>query len=292
MINAANLPADKLSASIITFVRFFSIPLKHELMVKIRRQALAVPSGEMFNKEALKQATTETKINTPEREVSLPAMRYRNALSMAATGAESKGVELHPKALESYAEAVDPELRDRQKDNQNHDRKKNQNEQKEENAPVKQVNINASSLEKTALERLDEKPLLNILNKLPGKNGQRWIVIPLDFSQNGRDYNISLKIFLETRAALNRAGLMALDIVGAGNLKSRMSFVAESANDKVAKLSVYSQSALTVKKQGTLKRELSDIFRVPLNNVSVKTRGDILCAGFDDDLLSSIDEVV
>jgi hypothetical protein len=37
---------DKLSASIITFARFFSLPIKPESMAAIRRQAFTQVSGE------------------------------------------------------------------------------------------------------------------------------------------------------------------------------------------------------------------------------------------------------
>ncbi len=40
-LNTSGLPADKISSSIISFARFFSLPLKPELMAAIRRQVFA-----------------------------------------------------------------------------------------------------------------------------------------------------------------------------------------------------------------------------------------------------------
>ena len=39
LINSLKLPPDKLSASIVSFARFFSLPLKTEQLAEIRRQA-------------------------------------------------------------------------------------------------------------------------------------------------------------------------------------------------------------------------------------------------------------
>jgi hypothetical protein len=213
---------------------------------------------------------------------------------MSAAAAESKGVELNPKGLEAFAKAVEPELRGR-KDNGRQNRgkqNKDQEEIKEENATVKPVNINASSLEKTALEYFEKDHLLDLLNKLPGKNGQRWIVIPLDFSQNGKEYRASLKILLEAQVS-SHCDMMTLDIVEAGSPESRISFVLEAANNQPVKLSVYSKSARFLKEHKPLKRELSKFLEIPENQVYFQTCYDsILCAGCNERFLASIDEVV
>jgi hypothetical protein len=284
MINSAALPADKLSASIITFAKFFSLPLKPEIMAAIRRQSLAQPSGETIQDESLKQTAAESKDQV--------TAKYRDALSMSAAAAESKGVELNPKGLEAFAEAVDPELRDRQNNGRQNRGKqnKNQNEQKEDNTDVKPVNVNASSLEKMASEYFEKDTLLDLLNKLPGKDGRRWVVVPLNFSHNGKEYHVSLKIFLEMPLS-DCSGLMALDVAEEGSPESRMSFVLEAANNQLVKLSVYSRAVFS-KEHKSLKSELSKLLEIPVNQISVKTCGDsILCAGCNERFLTSIDEV-
>jgi hypothetical protein len=285
MINSAALPVDKLSASIITFARFFSLPIKPEVMAAIRRQAFTQVSGETTQDEALKQ--------TAESKLQLTA-KYRDALSMSAAAAESKGVELSPKGLEAFAEAVDPELRGR-KDNGRQNREKHnkeQEEKKEENTAVKPVNINASSLEKTALEYFKKDRLLDLLNKLPGKNSQRWIVIPLDFSQNGKEYRVSLRIQLEAQVS-NHCGMMALDIVEAGSPESRVSFVLEAVNNQPVKLSVYSKPACFLQEHKPLKRELSKLLEILEDQVYFQPCDDsILCAGCNERFLTPVDEAV
>ncbi|MCL2265783.1 MAG: hypothetical protein FWC22_07050, partial [Treponema sp.] len=42
---ASGLPPDKLSASIVTFAKFFSLPLKPQVLADIRRQALSQNTG-------------------------------------------------------------------------------------------------------------------------------------------------------------------------------------------------------------------------------------------------------
>ncbi|MDR0323813.1 MAG: hypothetical protein LBI12_05125, partial [Treponema sp.] len=174
LIAAAGLPADKLSSSIVSFVRFFSLPIKKEVLLDIRRQVFAHPTAQ-----------------TAEE---------RTTLSMAAAAAESKGVELHQKGLELYAEAVDPKWRERQNSGgQNKQHNNRQNQQNDDNILSKSGSINSSNLEKIALEDAEKDPLLSILNRLPGKNGQRWIVLPFEFNEKNRQFRMSLRILLEEK---------------------------------------------------------------------------------------------
>ncbi|GHV81129.1 hypothetical protein AGMMS49944_29200 [Spirochaetia bacterium] len=56
-------------------------------------------------------------------------------------------------------------------------------------------------------------PLLGILNKLPGKDGRRWINLPFSFSSGGVDYRVSLRLLLaDTNAIPWKAECLALDV--------------------------------------------------------------------------------
>jgi hypothetical protein len=244
-----------------------------------------------------RQAFTETpQTDAKQAAIKNPAAsltleKNRAAFSLAAAAAESKGVELQPKALVSFAEAVDPELQKRQ-DGQKRDQRNKNQEQKDENA--KTGAVNSSSLEKLALESAEKNPLLYLLNRMPGKNGQRWIVLPFDFSQDGKDFRVSMRILLETKQVSDRAVLMALDVAETTDADNRWLFALEAANNQIARLSVFINPNLSPKVHSSIKRELSLLLEIPAQRVSVKTRlDDFPCeSNFADDFLRSIDEAV
>jgi hypothetical protein len=78
-------------------------------------------------------------------------------------------------------------------------------EQKGENSPEKL---------QEKLETIEaNSPLLAIMNTLPGKNGQRWIVLPLNLENGGVEYAGSLRILLHgEEAARCRAERLVLAV--------------------------------------------------------------------------------
>ena len=292
LIAAAGLPLDKLSASIVSFARFFSLPLKPELMAAIRRQTLA-PSPTAQPSAAQVDTVKAAAETSPE---SGTVAKNREALSLAAAAAESKGVELHPKALEGFAEAVDPDWQKRQDSggrNQRGRQDKRNDEREEENALQKTGPITAAGLREMALESAEKNPVLAVLNRLPGKNGQRWIVLPFNFSEGGREFNVSMRILLETaNQSPNRAVCMALDIAES---EQRWLFVLESANGLPAnRLAVYFQPELPAKAHSSVVRELSGLMEIKPERIFIKnwTESFPFESGCGDDLLYSVNEAV
>jgi hypothetical protein len=294
---SAGLTQDKLSSSVVSFARFFFFLLKPEQLAAIRRQAFApLPaqtSVEKTQSDTVKQTTAE---NTAGRESgSAVAAKNREALCLAAAAAESKGVELQPKGFESFAQAVDPDWQKRQDSGGQNKRQRNkdQNEQ-EENALFKSGSVNASGLKETAVEAAEKDPLLYIMNRLPGKDGQRWIVLPFDFCEDGRNFRVSMRILLEPDQISNRSGFMALDICETGDVDVRRLFVFESVNNQVNRLSVFFQPNLPNSAHSSFKRELSRLLEIPLDRVFVKNfdSGFPFEESFGDDLLRSINEEV
>jgi hypothetical protein len=294
LIAAAGLPVDKLSTSIISFARFFSLPLKPELMAAMRRQAVVQPSAAQADmvKQAVANAAAE---NAPDSA----AAKIRETLSLAAAAAESKGIELHPKGLEAFAEAIDPDWQKREDSGghgQRGQRDKN-HQQEEENAPDKTGPITAAGLKQMALEAAEKNPLLAILNRLPGKNGRRWIVLPFSFEEGGREFKVSLRILLEADQSPNRAACMAAACVAVDIAESERHwlFALESANGLPAKkLAVYLQPELPPAAHAPLARELSDLLGIPFERISIRNRTEPFpCeSGRADDLLRSINEAV
>jgi hypothetical protein len=298
LLSSLGLPRDSLSASIVSFARFFSLPLEPELLAEVRRQTIA--SGAAANPGGGKN---------------------REALSLAALAATDKGLRLSAAALEEYSAAINGEAplpepwdskaqRDNkpEADNRSGNNKaggENTGEQggagqntggknadsgedaENETAPVVCGVIAdgviaygvladgvladgvladgvladgaladgalAGSALAGGLLNLKEKilasgeanPLLDLLNRLAGKNGQRWIVLPFHFVEAEALYRISLKILLNPDQS---AGHLILDILKtgvesrpcpAGQDECRRLFVMDRAKGEKTRLGVY-----------------------------------------------------
>ena len=272
----------------------------------MRRQALARPSAAQ---PATANAAAE---NAPAQNAadSAAGAKIREALSLAAVAAESKGVELRPRGLEAFAEAIDPDWQKRE-DSGGGDgrgrRNNNRQQQEEENAPAKIAAITAAGLKQLALESAEKDPLLAILNRLPDKNGRRWIVLPFSFEEGGREFKVSLRILLEADQSPNRAACMTAACVAAtcvavdiAEAERRWLFALESTNGLLAaglpakKLAVYLQPELPPSARAPFARELSGLMQIPLDRVSIRSRAESFpCeSGGADDLPRAINEAV
>ena len=238
---ALGLPADRLSASIISFARFFSLQLEPALLTKIRLQALSA------------EQDSQTREKTGPQSEAL-SLKNREALSLAGLAAASKGVELTGEGLKNYAAALDTAPIDpdqEQNPGQNtgeHDSRRCKNEdankRENKNSGASEIDLKISELKARICYQAEENPLLEALNRLPGKNGQRWLVLPFNCNDQGEAYRLCLKVLLEqgnAPSSLNAAGftasLMALEINNStGN--QRMLFIINSDNGKNLRLRV------------------------------------------------------
>jgi hypothetical protein len=294
LLSSLGLPADRLSAALVSFFRFFSLPLEPSLLAKTRRQALQAGSP-------------GASADTPQE-----------AAALAATAAADKGVELDPAGLGRYAAAIDPEPQP-ERDNetgggasgnmqgqgeggrnggsQNKDKRRRPDP---ENAAA--IAADPSMLKKKIIEAGAENPLLNLLNRLPGRNGQRWMVFPFSFTEQGLPYRASLRILLHEDPAGNgqgRADHMALDIVqGAapGKTARRWLFGMNTANGKNPRLQVYLRPPLRKGTLVSLGRNLAALLEIPGECVSVQNYAQH-CADFfpftengEANMLRSVDE--
>jgi len=296
---AAGIPADKLTSSIISFARFFSLPLKPSLLADIRRHALSPNLPSPNAHLSANAGNTAGNLSAPaEQSAVLNAAKHlntaktREALSLCAAAAESKGVELNQKGLDSYAEAVDPDSRRHDEERKKHDKEKNDKSDKK----LLIINsVNAEGLKKLALE--NENPLLEILNKLPGKNNQRWIVLPFDFSNDDKNIFVSMRILLDDKE--NHSILMALDVVitddDAATDGKKFLFVIEAACDRIVKLNVFVWEELNKKNtklQEKMKKELSECFNIPADKINIKNNNDDFPLEGGMEPLAEIDEAV
>ncbi|MDR1899903.1 MAG: hypothetical protein LBQ55_07850, partial [Treponema sp.] len=280
------LPPDRLSASIISAARHFSLPLEPGLLARLRRDVSAVVpvretaagTGTGENAEAAWRAgragTAET---APLRE----------ALSLGAAAAASKGLGLCREALDDYAAAIDPGRRrppggERGEEGRTGDPGSGGGEGAGQGgragtgegggpgggrdgslgghgdggregggrdgghgdggngrgaaAPPGDPAAAPAALREWVLGAAEKIPLLRFLNGIPGKDGRRWIVLPFGFTEEGREYGVSLRIMLEGDRCR-----MALDVAEGrqgGELLSRRLFVMERTAGETPVLSV------------------------------------------------------
>jgi hypothetical protein len=317
LASAFGLPQDKLSSSIISFAKFFSLPLKPQLLTDLRRYAFAphgVPHSQTANQSSASANASATKGNLAntnaagDTTASLSAEKTRYALSLSAAAVESKGVELTQKGLESYAQSVDPDSRRQDGDRQRRRRDREQDEQTEKTSSkteaVKKSQhgesfspqpFTADGFKKMSFEYVEQNPLLKILNRLPCKNGQRWVVLPFDFDEGEKNYSVSMRVLLDDEHSVNHAVCMVLDILETENSDNerRWLFVTESVNDKPLRVSVYLQHELSQKNHSKFKNELSNLFNVPSEHINIINSAEPFPyeSSFADNF-SLVDEVV
>jgi hypothetical protein len=288
---------------------------------------------------AIRHQAASSTMTMPSATAQSPesAMQSREALSLAAAAAQDKGVELNPKGLETFAGAIDPDWQKRDSGRRNpHGRQHKEHEQKTGNiindgeTSSKNSPLSASSLRDMILETGEKDPLLAILNKLPGKNGRRWVVLPFNLSESGRDLRVSLRILLEgENPEENSAKRMVVDIVenSEGQPARRWLFVpvnknpgmagvnarreaasngivteksaiskgdADTKGSAITQLTLYLQPELPPKALALAARKLAQAMEMPLDCVSVRNLVEPFpCeADSEHELFYAIDEAV
>ena len=235
----------------------------------------------------------------------------REALALAAAAAESKGVELDPRGLAAYAAAIDPDSRDgRGSGERNQRERKNRRKDAEKESPVGRVSaitgseshIRLQEMMKAAFgnESAEQDPLLDILNRLPCKNGLRWIALPFNFTENGRDFRVSLRILLDgDYPAKNYTGRMVDQMNGhlildMAEAERRWIFSLESARSTAARLTVYLYPHRSAAALESFARELPGVTGIPAERISVVNRDEGFPRETDcqNDLLRMINKTV
>jgi hypothetical protein len=226
---------DRLSSSLLSFIKFFSLPLDPKLIQQLRQQVLSQglhPQG-----------------NDPKSSADKPSLRPAapdrvEALAAAATAAAGKGLALSPEALARYAAAIAGDEGDA--GNETGDGAEQgsggQTEAGQEGSAGQrggQSGGGEHAGDGPSPEELRERasriegrlPLLGILNKTPGRDGRRWISLPFSFSSGGVDCRVSLRILLaDTTAIPWKAECLALDIRTGPQTARRWSFMLEQGN--------------------------------------------------------------
>jgi hypothetical protein len=212
------LPVDGLSVSIVSFAQFFSLPLHPALLAKIRRQAVLGASGPGASGSGASVPGGHSDKNVD--------LAIREARSLACIAALGKGVELDAESLDRYARIISGwRLSPEAPGDDDGSGGKNQGntgarpkpggegfpanpetEQgsggKGEEDPEGGKNRNESPeiLRNRARKAEAGEPLLELLNRIPGKDGKRWLVIPIPIENGGVRLYATLRLLLSPRA--------------------------------------------------------------------------------------------
>jgi hypothetical protein len=220
---ALGLPRDKLSVSILSFLRFFSLPLDSASAAWIRSRALdsgADPEGpEPRGPDTAKAAADKAAGKADSGQGAVPRgaealLRFREALSLAGAAFLDKGLRPGSEALEKYAGAIDP---GRRRPPGNSAGKGGDSGHSDIGGPEDRDGSDAPGGGLLRRRAAAGDPLLDLVNRLPGRGGKRWIVIPFEWKQ----YSVTLRILLgpdnirtdSAHAKTGRADRMALEIV-------------------------------------------------------------------------------
>ena len=166
------LPVDSLSVTLLAFSRFFSLPPSQALIATLRREILT--ASDSSPKSAAEKAAFEAK-------------------AMAAVAAADKGVTLSPETLERYARFLEaPVFKDDGesggKNAFNGGGSGKKNPQEREEVPDKE------ELRAIAGEEAKNDGFLDIMNSIPGKNGQYWAVFPFNIKVGGTELKVFLRV--------------------------------------------------------------------------------------------------
>jgi hypothetical protein len=274
------LPPDRLSAALVSFARFFSLPLEADLLANVRRQAhTAGPSP---------RRETVEKTGGAEPPAEAFSRRGREARCLAALAAADKGVELTPAGLEDYAAAIDPDRRD---GGQGSKKRRERNHESDDEAVVG----DPRRLKDRVLDAAGQDPLLGLLNRLPGKSGRHWLTLPFDFTDGTGRYRASLRVLLDENPA---AGRMALEIARFADIpaapEQRWLFVVDAGAGKITRLEALLWPPRPERALRTLSPKLAASVQLPAECVLVRNAGDYFpfAAENRDDLLLFVNEEV
>jgi hypothetical protein len=258
LLSALKLPNDSLSKSLISFSRYFSLPLESVSAGALRREVLA--------------------------------QKKREAAALGAAAAAAKGLVLESRALAEYADAIDPaEWRDQQQSDQGQpDQPQSDQQQPNQRQPE------SEDIKRAVGAALERGPVPDFINRIPGKDGRRWIVIPFSFSGEGIDLKASFRVLLSDPKGNNSgAERFAADIAVFRDkeLFRRWFFLLEGKFGKEFEAQRVEFSVFPpVFSRKIIIGELSKAFGLPRDKISPAREGDFMDSR--GDLLRTVDEEV
>jgi len=172
------LPQDNLSVALLIFARYLSLPIKPAFIGLLRREIL-----------------NAGKASSPQTAGEKAAL---DSEALAAVIAADKGVALSPEALNRYASfLLPPALGDKEK------------EPDDSEEPPDPIELQAIA------EKQEQKDdFLRLLNAIPGRNGQYWLVFPFSIKVKGTELNVFLRLLKKEYLSIGDGEDLIVDISG------------------------------------------------------------------------------
>lgn len=260
LIQSLGLPPDSLSSSIISFFKFFSLPLDVPVLKQIRREVLESKSS-------------------------------KDSISLAASAAFDKGVSLSDEALKEYAAAIDPaEHSGAHDDSGGTGFDQNARDDQQKRNKDDQSALHAEDLKNLMNEIDTNGSLLGYLNKIPGKNGQFWIVLPFKFISGLTEFSVSVRILLNTSDFHHSVERFTVDVL---SNDCRWFFLVSKKNDDSYLVQTSVSPALNHMEQTNFVKELKEILGDFITDISFMDES-VIESLFDsrNDSIISVDEEV
>jgi len=331
LISLLKLPQDGLSRAIVTFARFFSLPLEPKLLAALRREALGSRATGREAAALAAAAAADKGINLSERALAEYAAAIKGgsfAQEDAAVPASTDDPQKagnhssHPEDQQANDTAErepgqEPGNQEAGTGNENNNRNSGGSRNKPQpglqgkssplfDRPLGNNLLDGSKeLQHRITEILEEKPFLDLINRIPGKNGQ-WIVVPFSFSEDGLDFTVSLHILINKEAgkALVSGRLSAdIKVSRLGQEQKRWLVILERSEENTkasAELSVFSGSGpwrFSAAEKKQIRLELAAALDVPLDKVSIReasltSEAILVFTGSKENALRSVNEEV
>jgi hypothetical protein len=227
LAQALGLPRDSLSAALLSFVRFFGMPPESRSLAALRREVLSAP----------------TPPSEPDAKAAGPALPdlSAEAKALAAASGALKSIRLSAKALNKYArlltgpaaaasgapaskapDGADPPERQFPNEgggnygagghNSGGSQKQNRRTHKARKIPGPEElrELFADFMRIDNIGKDESHELLGLLNRIPGKDGQRWIVWPFSLTIDGTDLQVLVRLLIKEPLSLE-TGRLILD---------------------------------------------------------------------------------
>jgi hypothetical protein len=318
LLSALKLPNDSLSERIVSFSRYFSLPLEHapslrrEVLAQKNRKssldAAALGAAAAFDKGITLESLAEyaAAIDPEERrepEQGNQEQRQREPGS----GQQGRGSEQREPGSEQRepgSEQREPGSEQREPGSEQREPEQQETQQQgagripngtgnERNGSAN-GEPTAEDLKRQVSAVLGKGPVPDFINRIPGKNGRRWIVVPFSFSGDGFDLRSSFRISLPDPEGKDAGtGSFAADIAVFREKKlSRRWFLlleGTCAGEFKAKRAEFSVTP-PVSDSKILLRELAKLFDLPRDKITLNKKGNF--ADSRNDLLRMVDEAV
>ena len=317
LLSSLNLPQDNLSRSILAFARFFSLPLESKLLNTLRREVLGQTGKTGQEAAALGSAAAADKgIKLGEKALGEYTAAIEGSLKSfiqdnpAGTPVHSANPDNQEPPEQNPEQGGDSPLGNQKQRSQGEEAGGNFRDPSQENLPHSpeadsqaQPKLQVPALQWQITEILEKRPLLDLINRLTGKNG-RWAAIPFSFCKNGLEFTVSLRIFLSktpfsAETTLSERLTADIKVSGAGKGKHWLITLEKPNPANFAKNSTYPEDRViiftepeyTPADKKNLAKELAKTLGLASNRVYFMERPPLF-ADSREELLLSIDEKV